>query len=57
MKIKVGDACKKCGGIVGQNIDGKPICQCEVWPGNTIDWKKECVDKLGDTTNAKLRKG
>ena len=52
--------CKKCGGIIGMNIDGKSICQCEVWPGNTIDydtgWSKECQDKLGDTTNVKLRK-
>ena len=32
MKKKV-KKCKKCGGIIGENIDGKPICQCEVWPG------------------------
>ena len=34
MKQKVGDRCKKCGGIIGENIEGKPICACEVWPGN-----------------------
>ena len=59
MKKKV-KRCKKCGGIIGENIDGKPICQCEVWPGNTVDydrkWEKECIDKLGNTTNVKLRK-
>ena len=22
--------CPKCGGVIGENIDGKPICQCEV---------------------------
>ena len=52
--------CKKCGGVIGVNIEDKPICQCEVWPGNTVDcdtgWLKECQDKLGDTTNVKLRK-
>ena len=57
MKKKV-KRCKKCGGPLGENIDGKPICQCEVWPGNTIDydWEKERIDKLGNTTNVKLRK-
>jgi len=52
--------CKKCGGAIGVTKDGKFICQCEVWPGNTVDydtgWLKECQDKLGDTTNVKLRK-
>lgn len=26
--------CPKCGGVIGENIEGKPICQCEVWPRN-----------------------
>ena len=50
--------CKKCSGVIGVTKDGKFICQCEVWPGNTVDydtgWLKECQDKLGDTTNVKL---
>jgi len=39
LKSKVGTQCKNCGGIMGENIDGKPICQCEVWPGNTPNVK------------------
>jgi len=33
LEMIVRERCKKCGGIIGENIDGKPICQCEVWPG------------------------
>jgi len=33
VKQKVGERCKRCGGVIGENIDGKPICSCEVWPG------------------------
>ena len=25
--------CKNCGAVLGENIDGKPICICEVWLG------------------------
>ena len=24
--------CSKCGALLGENTDGKPICNCEVWP-------------------------
>lgn len=37
MKDKKKDCrkyCPKCGAIRGENIDGKPICSCEVWPRN-----------------------
>jgi len=37
----VRERCKKCGGIMGENIDGKPICSCMVWPGNIIDYGDE----------------
>ena len=54
LEMIVRERCKKCGGIIGENIDGKPICQCEVWPGNTIDWEQEHIDKLINTTNVKI---
>lgn len=28
--------CPKCEAVLGENINGKPICSCEVWPGNEI---------------------
>jgi hypothetical protein len=28
--------CKKCGAVLAENIDGKPLCWCEVWPGDSI---------------------
>ncbi len=39
--------CKKCGAVLGENVDGKPICICEVW-------SQECEKKLGNTVNVKL---
>ena len=24
--------CPKCNGIMGENIEGKPICACQQWP-------------------------
>lgn len=31
--------CPKCGAVMGENIDGKPICICEVWPGSSVFFK------------------
>ena len=46
--------CPKCGAVLGENIDGKPICQCDIWPVN--EWYKECEKRLGNTTNIKVVK-
>lgn len=47
--------CKKCGTVLGENVDGKPICFCEVWPCLDEDWVKHNEIKLGNTTNVKVR--
>lgn len=42
--------CKKCGNILGENIDGKPICHCETC------WEVYNLKKLGNITNVKIPK-
>ena len=39
--------CPKCGAVLGENTDGKPMCWCGVWPGNEIDSFIPIVHKPG----------